>query len=91
MKQLIMDLYMHRSLFRTASGYIGMGSKAMQEGDKVVAIYGSDPPLVLTPRGHHHRTLILSQVYNYTACELLASREAKGEAIELCDIRWRHD
>jgi len=62
--QPLMNACWNRRLFRTASGYIGVGPKVMRDGDVVVILYGCSKPCILRPHidGLHR---ILGECYVY--------------------------
>ncbi|KAF1954801.1 hypothetical protein CC80DRAFT_392152, partial [Byssothecium circinans] len=50
-----------RAAFRTANGYIGMGPRAMRQGDVVVALDSGAVPFILRPKADHY--LLIGECY----------------------------
>lgn len=70
---------MDRRPFRTASGYIGMGPKIMQEGDVAVVFYACRTPYVLRPHmDGFYRVVGDCYVYGVMDGEAMRENERSG-------------
>jgi hypothetical protein len=63
----------HNRLFTTRKGHLGLGPKAMKEGDIVTVLFGGNIPFVLRPVGDEHYRLV-GECYFHSVME--------GQAIE---------
>lgn len=48
----------NRRIFRTRTGYFGVGPKVVQEGDVIAIIYGGEMPYILRPTDDGHYRLL---------------------------------
>jgi hypothetical protein len=57
----MLNRLLHRSLFVTEKGYIGLGPAKIQNGDMVCIIYGCSVPLILRAQNDHH--ILVGEAY----------------------------
>ena len=54
-----MVIAMHRQLFRTETGYLGLGLRLLREGDEIALVKGRMVPLVVRAKGERKLLEIL--------------------------------
>ncbi|OWP02867.1 hypothetical protein B2J93_3447 [Marssonina coronariae] len=65
----------NRSFFRTANEHYGIGNHLMEEGDKIVVLFGGKTPYILRPKEDHY--YLIGECYVYGLMD--------GEAIAMMD------
>ncbi len=74
---------MKRRLFETERGYIGVGPLALQDGDLVCVLFGSNVPFVLRRFGERYRLVGECYLHGIMRGEALKEKEGKEEWVEL--------
>ena len=68
------DTCVHRALFTTKRGYLGLGPELLQPGDVVSVLYGGKVPYILRPKDGHY--LLVGDAYVHGIMD--------GEAVQQC-------
>jgi hypothetical protein len=70
-----------RTFFYTANGYMGIGSRKMQTGDKICVLFGGEVLFILRPAGENYRLVGECYVHGLMHGEAMAMLDS-GEATE---------
>jgi hypothetical protein len=72
----------NRRMFKTRSGYVGIGPKAMKHGDKIALCKGGEVPFIIRPNGGGQEYHLIGDCYIHG----MMYGECYGE--EMCGVLW---
>ena len=72
----------NRRMFKTRGGYVGIGPKAMENGDKIALCKGGKVPFIIRPNGHVHEYHLIGDCYIHG----MMYGESFNE--EICGVLW---
>ena len=76
-----------KTLFTTASGHLGIGTRLMEVGDKICVLFGGEVLFILRPAGENYKLVGECYVHGLMhgeAMEMLGSGEAREQFFDLC-------